>query len=79
MPMLSWITGSERLDSELSGLLLEHTANGAHQYRRSGVLKLYGLDKEALLFLSDSHKLSLLNSDHSKSEDTSIFRTIKII
>ncbi len=77
MPMLSWITGSERFDSELSGLLLENTADSDHHYRRSGVLRLYGLDKEVLL--SYSHSLSLLNSDHSKSGYTSIFRNIKIV
>ncbi len=77
MPMLSWTTGSMWLDSELSGLLLENTANSVHQYRRSGVLTLSGLDEEALL--SHSNSLSLLNSGHSKNEDTSVFRTIKII
>ncbi|MCJ1454414.1 hypothetical protein MMC28_004767 [Mycoblastus sanguinarius] len=77
MPMLSRNTGSERFDGALIGLLLKNTANGVHQYRRSGLLELFGLDKEGLL--SSSSGLVPLDSDHSKNVDTSDIYTIEIV
>ena len=78
MPMLSRSTGSERFDSALVGLLLEVTANGVHQYRRSGLLELRGLDKEALLRRSTG--LVSLDSDHSKHADNhSDLCTVEIV
>ena len=77
MPMLSRSSGSKRFDSALIGLLLENTANGVHQYRRSGLLELHGLDKEALL--SHSSGLVPLDSDNSKNVNTSSIYTIEIV
>ena len=77
VPMLSRRAGSERLEIRLVGLLLEKTDNGVHQYRRSGLLELCGLDKEALL--SNHGGLVSLDSDHSKDADTSDIHTIEIV
>ena len=78
IPMLSRSTGSERFDSALAGLLLEKTASGVHQYRRSGMLELHGLDKEALLRRSTG--LVSLASDHSKHADNhSDLCTVEIV
>ena len=77
MPMISRSTGCERFDWQLIGLLLENTANSVHQYRRSGLLELYGLDKETLFF--NTSGLFPLDSDHSRDVDTSHIQTIEIV
>lgn len=61
--MLSSSRASKPFDSKLIGLLLENSASGVHQYRRSGLLQLDGIDKEALL--SCSGGLVPLDSGHS--------------
>ena len=77
LPMLSSSTGPKRSDGKLIGLLLENAAGGVRQYRRSGVLELHGLDKEALL--SHSSGLVPLDSGHGENADTSDLSTIEIV
>ena len=77
LPMSSRIRSSKPFDSRLTGLLLEKTGNGVHQYRRSGLLKLHGLDKDILL--SCSNELLPIDSDHSKDVNTSSLDTIEIV
>ena len=77
LPMLSKIDDYKPLDVELIGLLLEETGNGVHQYRRAGLLKLYGLDKDILL--SSSSGLLPIESHHDKNADTSSLFTIEIV
>ena len=77
LPMLSRKYSIVPFDSDLIGLLLEKTGNGVHQYRRSGLLTLYGLDKDILL--SCSHGVLPIDSDHSKNVKTSSLHTIEIV
>ena len=77
MPMLSRSWNPGHNNCSLIGLLLERTADSVHQYRRSGVLELEGLDKEALLLPSSG--LVPLDSDASKDVDipgTHIFEIV---
>ena len=77
LPVLSRIHSSAPFLNRLIGLLLEKTGNGVHQYRRSGVLKLHGLDKDILL--SGSNGPLPIDSDHSKDVNTSSLHTIEIV
>lgn len=75
LPILS--RDSRPFGSRLIGLLLEKTGNGVRQYRRSGLLELYELDKDILL--SCSNGLLPVDSDHSKNVNTSSLYTIQIV
>ncbi|KAK0508761.1 hypothetical protein JMJ35_009037 [Cladonia borealis] len=77
LPMRSTIRSSETFESKLIGLLLEKTGNGVHQYRRSGLLTLYGLVKDILV--SCSNGLLPIDSHHDKNVDTSSLHTIEIV
>ena len=76
LPMLSKIDDYRPLDVDLIGLLLEKTGNGVHQYRRSGLLELHGLEDG---FLSGSNGLLPVDSHHDKNIDTSSLHTIEIV
>ena len=77
LPMLSSSLDSKRSGFKLIGLLLENTGKGVHQYRRTGLLELRGIDEEALL--SGSSGLVPLDSGHSNNVDTSRLCTIEIV
>lgn len=77
LPMRSSIHSSGPFENTLFGLLLEKTGNGVHQYRRSGLLKLRGLDKDMLLSVSNG--LLPVDSDHDKNVNTFSLHTIEIV
>ena len=77
VPMLSKNDSSKGFRGALVGLLLEINGNGVHQYRRSGLLELHGLDEEAVH--SVPNETELMDPDHDNKMSVSNICTIEIV